>query len=432
MPSGILREEPGVFWRGLGPGNFGGAYLRHKLPQASEEVSDPHNLFLETWTTAGVGAALAVAAALGLGLRETLGPPKETGSVEAPSPAGRTSWLLLCAGGGWFLAARPRDDQAGRGVWVAAMERPPAGLGVGGPDGRARLATAADPRRRAGGGKPGHRGQPARGGRDRLHPGRPGALAEPCPGAEPARRPPLRHPARHRRPWTRLRPGGRGHGPGRDVPRRVGTILARRRVLERGHARRPGPAATLPGGGRVAGSRQGVRSLQREALAEPCRGRVSPLAVARDAGRRRGLAADRRRLAEGRLTPRNPDSLTARRREAGYARQILQDRGSSLPETTRKWLRERAVNALAHAVRLYPTSATLRAELAEASAEGGHVQDAIHQAEVALDLDRGTPHADKRLAEEVRGRLVEGLRRWRSDGRPPRPSGGSGAGGGGP
>ena len=46
------------FWWGVGPGNFGGPYLKYKLPQSSEEILDPHNLFLEVWATAGVlGAA---------------------------------------------------------------------------------------------------------------------------------------------------------------------------------------------------------------------------------------------------------------------------------------------------------------------------------------------------------------------------------------
>ena len=47
----------------------------YKLPVSSEEILDPHNLFLEVWATAGFGAVLALLVALVLGLRNLLGPP---------------------------------------------------------------------------------------------------------------------------------------------------------------------------------------------------------------------------------------------------------------------------------------------------------------------------------------------------------------------
>ena len=49
---------------GCGPGNFQFAYTRYKLPEASEEVADPHNFLLEVWATAGTPAMLAMLAAL--------------------------------------------------------------------------------------------------------------------------------------------------------------------------------------------------------------------------------------------------------------------------------------------------------------------------------------------------------------------------------
>ena len=128
-----LRSRP--FWSGTGPANFRSYYLRYKLPQASEEVFDPHNLFLEVWSTAGFGAFLALIAALALGLWNLLGPesslaPKANGeelprrrrrergakdslpvpatschdaNEKAGSPPARTTWLLASAGGGWVL-----------------------------------------------------------------------------------------------------------------------------------------------------------------------------------------------------------------------------------------------------------------------------------------------------------------------------------------
>ena len=81
----LLMEEPGAFWNGLGPGNFGGPYLRHRLPTASEGISDPHNLFLEVWATAGVLAVGLLAVAIGLGLRESLGGSKPLADIGGSS-----------------------------------------------------------------------------------------------------------------------------------------------------------------------------------------------------------------------------------------------------------------------------------------------------------------------------------------------------------
>ncbi len=52
-------------WLGCGPGNFQEVYTRYKLPEASEEIADPHNFLLEVWATAGTPAALAFLAVLG-------------------------------------------------------------------------------------------------------------------------------------------------------------------------------------------------------------------------------------------------------------------------------------------------------------------------------------------------------------------------------
>jgi hypothetical protein len=47
-------------WLGVGPGNFQDYYTQFKLPQASEEIRDPHNFLLEVWATAGSFALLAL------------------------------------------------------------------------------------------------------------------------------------------------------------------------------------------------------------------------------------------------------------------------------------------------------------------------------------------------------------------------------------
>lgn len=51
----MLRDHP---WTGVGPGNFRSHYLRYKLPESSEEISDPHNWLLELAVTGGIPAAV--------------------------------------------------------------------------------------------------------------------------------------------------------------------------------------------------------------------------------------------------------------------------------------------------------------------------------------------------------------------------------------
>ena len=51
-------------WLGCGPGNFRPNYLHYKLPGASEEILDPHNLLLDVWANAGVVAWAGLVALL--------------------------------------------------------------------------------------------------------------------------------------------------------------------------------------------------------------------------------------------------------------------------------------------------------------------------------------------------------------------------------
>ncbi len=52
----MIADHP---WLGCGPGNFQDFYTQYKLPEASEEIADPHNFLLEIWATAGTPAATA-------------------------------------------------------------------------------------------------------------------------------------------------------------------------------------------------------------------------------------------------------------------------------------------------------------------------------------------------------------------------------------
>ena len=87
-PCGDALSSP-TFWWGVGPGNFAGPYLKYKLPQSSEEILDPHNLFLEVWATGGFWALLALTAALILAFWNVLGPPSEPEENAQPDRADR-------------------------------------------------------------------------------------------------------------------------------------------------------------------------------------------------------------------------------------------------------------------------------------------------------------------------------------------------------
>lgn len=53
----LILAQP---WLGSGPGNFRFAYARFKLPDATEDISDPHNFLLEVWAAAGIFAVAAL------------------------------------------------------------------------------------------------------------------------------------------------------------------------------------------------------------------------------------------------------------------------------------------------------------------------------------------------------------------------------------
>lgn len=60
---GVIREH---LLLGVGPGNFRQNYLRHKVPGSSEEILDPHNLFLDAWASGGLLALLGLLLCVGL------------------------------------------------------------------------------------------------------------------------------------------------------------------------------------------------------------------------------------------------------------------------------------------------------------------------------------------------------------------------------
>lgn len=59
----MIGDHP---WLGVGPGQFQGHYTAYKLPEASEEIADPHNFLLDIWVTAGTPGLAILVVLLGL------------------------------------------------------------------------------------------------------------------------------------------------------------------------------------------------------------------------------------------------------------------------------------------------------------------------------------------------------------------------------
>ncbi len=119
----MIGDHP---WFGCGPGNFQDAYMRYKLPQASEEIQDPHNLFFEVWATAGTPAMLALLAVLGLFGWQTWrrAEPQSGSAAGDPSTKVTTIGLMIGAAAGLLLANLVGPlvglDFAGAMAWASA------------------------------------------------------------------------------------------------------------------------------------------------------------------------------------------------------------------------------------------------------------------------------------------------------------------------
>jgi hypothetical protein len=83
----IIVRHP-VF--GAGPGNFRQWYLHFKLPESSEEIADPHNLFLDAWSQGGIIALIGLLLVCAVVLRRALGIDAPPQPAETPQ---RQQWL---------------------------------------------------------------------------------------------------------------------------------------------------------------------------------------------------------------------------------------------------------------------------------------------------------------------------------------------------
>jgi hypothetical protein len=110
--------------------------------------------------------------------------------------------------------------------------------------------------------------------------------------------------------------------------------------------------------------------------------------------------------------PRDPGAWTLHRDRALVSRDLITELGEDLSPAQALTLKGNVVEATRIATRLNPTSASLQAQLAFASAEIGMDPDAAKAAREALRLDRITPHADRKLSAPVRRRLESQLSSW--------------------
>jgi tetratricopeptide (TPR) repeat protein len=430
---GVIREQP---WTGHGPGNFGGPYLRHKLPESSEEIADPHNMILDVWAAAGAFAAAALLAALGLGLRDIFGPPRgdaptdrgRAGQSEAggePELAGderrvvpgdppRSSrWLVACAGGAWLLVvALGKLDPINEGDalirWLALGAGWLMAVALGAPlwrrgpipavaAGAGAVAVAVNLLAAGGIGMPS------------VALGLWALLA-------------LGQDLRTDRPCGRLRDiGGRWGAFGLAAAwaalagmfyAHISPFWRAEAELARAHQLERDPKATrhqidaayvLAGQSDELGARAWLALADFEYRAWMARGapaaeRVWPMIDWS--------------LDEAAKLPRNPRSLGVQRLRARLAEAML--RHPNLPESEARILRQARMEALARASTLYPTNVRLHADLADALAALGQFALAAREGREALRLDALTPHADKKLHAAARKRLGEDVPRWES------------------
>ncbi len=420
-----------AFWNGYGPANFSAPYVLHKLPEASEDVKDPHNLVLEVWATAGLWAAgrgSGATVAVVPGWSTTGAARAEAESPNEPNlPVGRrkrdssappvgVAWLIAVGAMGWILACPPIGglnpfDVKGEmffrwlflGIaWPVAIgcgvlawrRRPldPAWLGAGA------LAILVNLLAAGGIGIP------------TVAMGLWVTLA-------------LALNLREDRSCGRLREaGGRAtaYGFAAVWMAFVGTFFGA-----------VGPYWYCESAMADAEDALRVRPPKYE-RAEAAYLRAKDLdkynpqpwlalaSLDLKTWELRGAKGDDLRwnkvpveMLEAVEAPRPVDSWSLHRERARTTKLLLNTLGDKISPKQRTKLQADVANASRRAVILYPTNASLRAWLAEASADIGMIPDALTEGEEALRLDKLTPHAARRLDPKIRVWLEGKLPEWR-------------------
>jgi hypothetical protein len=422
-PSPARALATNTFWAGVGPGNFGSHYLLYKLPQSSEEIQDPHNLFIEVWAIAGFWALVALLAALGSAFWFLLWPKARASedadaSVDPPStwdpePPNSVGWLVFASGLGWVVVVLlgrmnlfqedllPRWLILGFSWLLAALMLGPlwrrastpafvfgaaamgvmvnllAAGGIGIPTVSLALwgliALGLNVREDAPSGR-------LRTVESRLPPFALGAVGAAVAGTFVGYTVPFwRSEAEIARAQDLIDRRPPDFEKAEDA-----YVLAEQ--LDRYNARAWVSHAYL----------QLLAWQYRGEKPEDLRWRTIPMLMLK--------AAE---------FPRNPDAWTLHSERATMIKTLLNWVGPSLPPKEVIRMKGSIVEATRTASRLYPTNAMLRARLAEASVEVSMYRDAVKEADEALRLDELlAAHPDKRLPPAVRDRLLEQKPEW--------------------
>jgi len=393
----IIADHP---WSGVGAGNFQDYYTEKKLPEASEEIRDPHNFILEVWATGGTLALAALGSILVLSGYRLLRPSVTTAARIAPAgpiaPDDRASVQWMWSGGALGLLMAfvvgllfdlpfPPDQLLGAlvvGGAVGALLWPWVLHGQLPTRLPALAAVALLVNLLAAGGI--------------AYPGVAGSV------------------------WLLMALAlnlqqGDTHPIGATRPRAAGRLLP---IVGLSLASVAAVACYLTGYAPVLG----CRTAQAEALAAPSpEGRMAALQRASMAD---PLSAEPwLALAAYYLErlQRDPHSAADTRGFMDAASHVLELRphASIAWRQVGRWYRElyEATHEPAHlataaqcferAVQLYPNLAPQRGEAALVLAAGGQREKAAQQAAQALQLNEQTPHADKKLTSEMRRQLVE-------------------------
>jgi hypothetical protein len=423
---GVIQEKP---WSGHGPGNFGGPYLRHKLPTSSEDIRDAHNFFLETWSAAGLGGLLALVLALGLALRNLLKAARvdEDWSAlhrrtDALWPKG-PGWIVACGGlGGLLLVVAlgqlnplALDDSLDRWLLLAA------GYGLAVVFGLPLWRSGGVPALAAGAAVVGilvnllaaegiaipavaiglwsiaALGQ-------NLCEDRPCGMLKDRGGRVIATVALAAWAALVGTFWGTVAPFWKTQAAlaaGQDALRSRGEDTARADAYYR-EATDSDRYSALPWLARANLEFQNWMRSREKTPGQFVWARV-------DSAMRQAMTP-----------PRNPDAPALQKSRMQMARAMLENSSTLLGAEVDRLKRDLA-NAARRSVALNPTDARLRAEGAEALRLAGEFDAAREQMEQALALDAVTPHTDRKLPDEVRARLKDQLQQENSPREPVAP-----------
>ncbi|WP_422926490.1 O-antigen ligase family protein [Singulisphaera sp. PoT] len=421
---GVITESSNAFWKGHGPGNFTSSYLKYKLPESSEEIFDPHNCLLEVWSTAGTPAMVLFVLSIGLALHEMFGASsKSLASANKAkdsadpldrdaAPPARSYWVvawgavgllaamglgrlnpfegdvfdrILLLGGGWLLAILlgatlwrrlPITAAAiGAGVLGLTINLLAAGgigissvammLWVG-------IALGLNLREDRWCGQLQTRG-----------------------GRLPAFAPAIVWAALIGTFCGAVLPFWRSEAEANEARE---ALMSRPPQFERAEAAfiraiAADPLSTNPYLGLA--QEKMDEWLTRGAKIEDQRWMIIPDI-----------------LADAMVKPRSPMSWTLHQYRANVIRTLVARIGSQMKPKEMLKSQGNIVKSLREASLLYPTNASLHAELALASADIGMYADAVAEAKEALKYHKLTPHDDKKLPKPIRLAIEEQLPKW--------------------